>query len=93
MDDDTISPTGKAVYWYLMRIASSGDHRGRVGIGTLAAKMSLSSQARAQGCLAELVKAGWLEITHESLNARAQLALDYVIHSELKPAVRGVATR
>jgi len=82
MDDDTISFTGKAVYWYLMRIASSGDHRGRVGISTIGAKIGVPA---AWECVDELVKAGWLEITHKSLGARAELALDYVIHSEATP--------
>jgi len=95
MDDDSISPTGKAVYWYLTRIASSGDHRGRVGISTLGAKIGLPAAWRraVQECLDELVKAGWLEITHKSLGAKTEITLDYVIHSELKPAVRGVTTR
>ena len=95
MDDDTVSFTGKAVYWYLMRIASSGDHRGRVGISTLGAKIGLPAAWRraVQECLDELVKAGWLEITHKSLGAKTEITLDYVIHSELKPAVRGVTTR
>jgi len=80
MDDDTISFTGKAVYWYLMRIASS-DHRGRVSISTLATKGGLSRWS-ARGCLKELVKAGWLEIADQSLDARVDLALDFVIHAE-----------
>ena len=87
MDDDAISPMGKVVYWYLMRIASSGDHRGRVGISTLGAKIGLPAAWRraVRECLDELVKAGWLEITHKSLGAKAELALDYVIHSEVTP--------
>jgi len=85
MDDDTISPTGKAVYWYLMRIASSGDHRGRVGISTLGAKIGLPAAWRraVQECLDELVKAGWLEVLHRKPPVRLiEPTLDYVIHSE-----------
>ena len=93
MDDDTVSFTGKAVYWYLMRIASPRDHRGRVGISTLGAKIGPPAAWRraVRECLDELVKAGWLEVVHrESPDDLTEPALDYVVHSE---ADRGVTTR
>lgn len=93
MDDDTVSFTGKAVYWYLMRIASPRDHRGRVSISTIAAKIGLTAAWRrtVRECLDELVKAGWLELVHrESPDGLIESTLDYVVHSE---ADRGVTTR
>ena len=92
MDDATVSFTGKAVYWYLMRIASFGDHRARVSIATLAAKMGLSAASRrtVRECLDELAQAGWLEVVHrKSPDGKVNLASDYVIHSEL-PGVGAV---
>jgi len=86
MDDDTISPLGKFVYWYLMRIASFGDHRARVSISKIAAKIGLSPSSRrtVREYLDELVKAGWLEVVHrKSPDGKVNLASDYVVHSEL----------
>jgi len=85
MDDDTISPMGKVVYWYLTRIASSGDHRGRVGISAIGAKIGLPAAWRRTvlGCLDELVRAGWLEVVHRvPPNDLTEPSLDYVIHAE-----------
>jgi hypothetical protein len=85
MDDDTISPMGKVVYWYLTRIASPRDHRGQASISMIAVKIGLPATWRrtVPDCLDELVKAGWLEVLHRKPPVRLiEPTLDYVIHSE-----------
>jgi hypothetical protein len=82
LDDETISPEAKVVYWYLKRIADYDDDTARVSMGRIAEKLGRARTNRraARGWVTELVTAGWVDAIERRSAAGADLAADYIVH-------------
>jgi len=68
MDDDTLRPLAKAIYWYLI-VAADQVYRSTVTVTTIAAKMR-TSERTVRDCLIELTTSGWWQHVDRSGDTR-----------------------